>query len=66
MSGAFPVARQREFDWTLRENQEQRRRRARAVRAIYAMVDPAGWDARRHFPNGKLAAALARVGHPTE
>jgi hypothetical protein len=33
--------------YDLRENLKQRRQRARALRAIYALVDPNGWDARR-------------------
>lgn len=53
----------RERFWELLENTQQRRRRARLIRAIYALVDPGGWDARRHFPGNQVAAALAALGH---
>jgi hypothetical protein len=62
MSGVHMAASPREMYWELLENEPQRRRRARALRAIYALVDPKGWDARRHYPNDKMAEALAKVG----
>lgn len=37
----------REMFWELRETPEQRAARARSLRALYARVDPEGWDARR-------------------
>lgn len=47
MSGAYAINRLHEFDFELREDEEQKARRAVVLRAIYALVDPAGWDARR-------------------
>lgn len=62
MSGVHMAMSERPLYWELRETQEQRRKRGRAIRAIYAMVDPGGWDARRHFAGGQLERALAAVG----
>jgi hypothetical protein len=36
--------------WELVEDPAQRQRRAEAVRFVYALVDPLGWDARRMDP----------------
>jgi hypothetical protein len=47
VSGAFSINRPREFDYELRETEVQRRQRAKIIRALYALVDPHGWDARR-------------------
>lgn len=49
MSGAFSFESRPEMRWNWRvdETEEQRREWAVAIRAIYALVDPNGWDARR-------------------
>ena len=62
MSGVHSAFSPRTMFWELRETETQRRQRARAIRAIYTLVDPKGWDARRHYPNDELAHALAAVG----
>ena len=43
----FTGLKPRELFWELRENEAARRRGARLLRAMYALVDPKGWDARR-------------------
>ncbi len=58
MSGAYAINRPRVFDYELIESDDQRRQRARAIHVIYALADPRGWDARRHFPGDQLLAAL--------
>jgi hypothetical protein len=47
VSGAFPVARPHQLDYTLRESESERRVRAQILGAIYALCDPAGWDGRK-------------------
>lgn len=41
------AGRPRQTFWELLDTPEQRRERARILRAIYALVDANGWDARR-------------------
>lgn len=60
MSGAFPINRPRQFNYELRETVAQRRQRAKLLRVIYALADPGGWDARRHFPT--LSTVWGRPG----
>lgn len=43
----FTGLKPRELFWELREDDAARRLRARVLRAMYALVDPKGWDARR-------------------
>ncbi len=49
MSGAYAIKANPEKTtiYELREDEEQRAQRAILVRAIYALADPNGWDARR-------------------
>lgn len=54
------MLRPRELFWELAENEAARRRRARILRAMYALVDPAGWDARRLAQRGPAAARRDR------
>lgn len=56
----FSMLRPRELFWELAENEAARRRRARILRAMYALVDPTGWDARRLAQRGPAAAQRDR------
>jgi len=47
MSHAFSINRPHEFDYDLREDEEQRAIRASKLPLLYAQADPEGWDARR-------------------
>jgi hypothetical protein len=47
MSGTAFAGKPREMFWDLLVTEEQRAERARALRALYVLADPRGWDARR-------------------
>lgn len=47
MSGTQFVNQRRGLFWELADNGAQRKRRAKLLRAFYALVDPDGWDAKR-------------------
>lgn len=56
MSGAFAIARTREYNYELYRTQKQRQRQAQLLRALYAMCDHDGWDARRLKAQGRWPA----------
>lgn len=47
MTASAFAGKAREMFWDLEEDEARRRQRAEVVRAIYALVDPNGWDASR-------------------
>lgn len=57
MSGVHSATKPREEFWELLEDDGARRRRAVLLRVVYALVDPRGWDARRHELQGPAAPA---------